>query len=151
MINNSQDMQQLPKVYSLKLDIIPQFSEKNGKLIVLQNTTNVPFLISRIFTVIAPLNSIRGQHSHISCSQYLFCPNGAIEVVCWDGIDFRKFILDQSNYGLFIPPGIWAEQKYLSENSVLNVLCDKDYDDSDYIRDRNDFLKYRLTSTNNNK
>ena len=68
-MNNSQEVQKLPKVDSLKLDIIPQFSENNGKLIVLQNTINVPFIIARIFTVVAPLNSIRGHHSHISCSQ----------------------------------------------------------------------------------
>jgi hypothetical protein len=41
--------------------------------------------------------------------------------------------------GLIIPPGIWAQQTYLTENSVLTVLCDKLYQAADYIRDYEEF------------
>jgi dTDP-4-dehydrorhamnose 3,5-epimerase-like enzyme len=45
--------------------------------------------------------------------------------------------------GLLIPPGIWSEQLYLTENTVLTVLCDRVYEAEDYIREYSIFLKFR--------
>ena len=43
--------------------------------------------------------------------------------------------MDVSNLGLVIPPGIWAQETYLKENTILVVLCDLPYDADDYIFD----------------
>jgi hypothetical protein len=51
--------------------------------------------------------------------------------------------LDRPDIGLYVPASIWIHERYLTDHAVLNVLCDLPYDDSEYIRDYQDFKKYR--------
>ena len=128
----------------VKLIELPYFKESNGDdLVVVEGQSNVfPFSIMRMFSVRSEINTIRGRHAHRCCTQFLICTNGAIDVQCDDSIETRKFVLDKANYGLLIPPRIWAEQKYIKEDTVLTVLCDRPFDEDDYIRDYNEFIKY---------
>ncbi len=125
----------------LKLLIeLPCYWEEDSSLVVAEGSgTEVPFLIARVFNVQAKIGSIRGKHAHQHCTQFLICANGSIEVTCDDGISIEKYILDKPNFGLMIKPGVWAEQKYLQDNSVLTVLCNKTYDENDYICDYEEF------------
>ena len=134
-------------IQSVKLIELPYFKESNGDdLVVVEAQSNVfPFSIMRMFSVRSEIDGIRGRHAHRRCTQFLICINGAIEVQCDDSIETRKYVLDKANYGLLIPPGVWAEQKYIKEDTVLTVLCDRPFDESDYIRDYKEFLKYVRT------
>ena len=115
----------------------------DGDLSVFESRNhNVPFQILRVFNVRANKGSIRGRHAHKECSQLLICSNGEIEVLCYNGVESEKFLLSQPNIGLLIKPGIWAEQKYLCKNSTLTVLCDRFFDENDYLRDKITFLNY---------
>ena len=127
----------------VKILNLPHFLEENGDLIVMENNTNIPFKILRVFVVRAPKNALRGQHAHLRCTQFLTCPSGSVKVLCDDGLNKKTFILDHPNIGLLIPPGIWAQQDYLTENSILTVLCDRVYEASDYFREYNLFLEYK--------
>ena len=130
-------------IQSVKLLELPFFKESDSTLVVVEGQSDFfPFSIMRMFNVHSEVNVIRGKHAHRRCSQLLICANGAIEVQCDDTIKTRKYLLNNVNCGLLIPPGIWAEQKYLKENSVLTVLCDLPFDEDDYIRDYNEFIKY---------
>jgi len=66
-----------------------------------------------------------------------------VEVVCTDGTDSAEFELNHPNVGLYIPPGIWAEQRYKTRDAALTVLCDRVYEAEDYIREYSEFLIYR--------
>ena len=130
-------------IQSVKLIELPYYKESNSDLVVVEGQSNVfPFSIMRMFNVRSEINTIRGRHAHRCCTQFLICTNGAIDVQCDDSIETRKYVLDKANYGLLIPPRIWAEQKYIQEDTVLTVLCDRPFDEDDYIRDYNEFLKY---------
>ena len=130
-------------IQSVKLIELPYYKESNSDLVVVEDQSNVfPFSIMRMFNVRSEINTIRGRHAHRRCTQLLICTNGVIDVQCDDSIETRKYVLDKANYGLLIPPGIWAEQKYLKEDTVLTVLCDRLFDEDDYIRDYNEFVKY---------
>ena len=130
-------------IQSVKLIELPYYKESNGDLVVVDGQSDViPFSIMRIFNVRSERGSIRGRHAHRHCSQLLICTNGAIEVQCDDSIGTRKYVLDKANCGLLIPPRVWAEQRYIKEDTVLTVLCDRPYNEDDYIRDYNEFLKY---------
>ncbi|MEA9598553.1 FdtA/QdtA family cupin domain-containing protein [Polynucleobacter sp. AP-Sanab-80-C2] len=131
-------------IKSLELINFSQHIAENGSLTVLEGLKNVPFEIARVFFVLADSNSIRGNHSHIECSQLLVCLSGSIDVKCDDGKNKKVFSLSNPNVGLVIPPGIWASQYYREDNSVLAVLCDKKYVASDYIRNYEVFLKTKL-------
>jgi len=114
----------------------------NGSLFVIEPPDKIPFKIRRIFFVTAKKNDIRGKHAHKKCSQFLICLNGEVQIDCTDGNKTKSFFLKQKNVGLLIPPGIWASQKYLFNNSVLAVICDQAYDSKDYIRNYDDYKVY---------
>ena len=124
----------------VKIIHLPHHFEENGDLIVMEKFKNVPFEIQRVFVVRAPKGAIRGQHSHIKCTQLLTCPSGIIDVQCDDGKNKSYFTLNHPNMALLIPPGIWAQQTYTVENSILTVLCDRIYEAEDYIREYNIFI-----------
>jgi len=128
---------------SIKLIEVPNHIDDRGNLTVLQGDGLVPFSISRVFTVTASTNSVRGQHAHKRCSQFMVCLSGSIEVVCNDGVKEINYILDRPNLGLMMPPGIWAEEIYKKDQSILMVLCDFPYDEEDYIYSVSELIKFK--------
>ena len=130
-------------VKSIKQVNIPTFFEDNGHLIVVEGNNTFPFSISRSFIVFAENHNVRGQHAHKKCTQLLSCLNGTVKVISNDGENESEFVLNSPSQGLLIPPGIWSEQIYESENSILMVTCDRVYETEDYIRDYNDYLAYK--------
>jgi len=110
-----------------------------SSLCVYESGDLVPFEIKRVFTVNAKENVIRGNHAHKKCSQLLVCISGEIEVTTDNGIEKTVFKLSNLAQGLIIPAGIWASEKYISEGSILMVLCDSYYDADDYVYDYEDF------------
>jgi len=105
--------------------------------------THVPFSIVRVFFVEAPNGAVRGQHAHRACAQFLTCPRGHVDVVCDDGTATATYVLDRPDRALLVPAGIWSEQMYKAQGSVLVVLCDRLYEADDYIRDYDAFKVYR--------
>ena len=130
----------ISSVYLVKL---PHHFEENGDLVVMEGLINVPFIIARVFVVRAPEGATRGQHAHKACAQFLTCPRGVVEIDCSDGNQSAEFELNHPNMGLYIPPGIWAEQRYKTKDAALTVLCDRVYESEDYIREYSTYLTYR--------
>lgn len=102
----------------------------------------LPFVPKRIFWVKEPQgDTVRGKHAHKSCEQFLICVKGAIRVFLHNGIEEKAITLG-SNECVHIPKGVWSEQKYLTGQDILLVLCSEDYSEQDYIRDWNEFTQY---------
>lgn len=120
----------------------PLHANDSGTLGVYETGKSVPFKISRVFTISAKKGVTRGHHAHKECSQLLVCVSGVINVICDDGINITEYKLQNMGLGLLIPSGLWAYEKYLEDDSVLMVLCDHGYAESDYIRDYNKFKIY---------
>lgn len=119
-------------------------SDVNGSLGVIEGGRDVPFKIARAFYVYGVhAGDIRGQHAHKACHQFLVCVHGKVEVTCDDGKGKKTFVLDSPLKGLHIPPSIWAEQRYFSSDAMLLVLADRLFEESDYMRDYDGFLKFR--------
>jgi len=120
------------------------FDHEDSDLVVIEGSNNdIPFEIKRIFSVRSLTKTVRGKHAHKECTQVLTCPHGEIEVLCFDGKKEQAFKLDKPYKGLLIQPGIWAEQRYIKDNSILTVICDSFYDENEYIRDKEEFLKFK--------
>jgi dTDP-4-dehydrorhamnose 3,5-epimerase-like enzyme len=122
--------------------IFPKYKDTNGSLYVYESGKHLPFTVNRIFTVIAGIGCIRGEHAHRHCSQILVCISGKIEVICDTGLVKTSHILADAGNGLLIPPGIWAKQIYLTQDAVLMVMCDLVYSEADYIRNYDKFKKF---------
>jgi dTDP-4-dehydrorhamnose 3,5-epimerase-like enzyme len=122
--------------------LFPLFQSPASYLVVYEGNTNIPFNIARVFTIKATTDTTRGLHVHKECSQLLVVLEGECYVICDDGKEKKEFILNKSDCGILIPPTIWAEQQY-KQGTILMVLTDKTYDESDYIRNYDDFLQFR--------
>lgn len=116
-----------------------KYSDNNGVLCAYEQGQYVPFDIRRVFTVSAKKGELRGNHAHMKCSQLMICVSGEITVTCDDGSSEDVFFLDNMGIGLLVPPGIWAREEYMINDSVLMVLCDRGYEENDYIHDYDSF------------
>lgn len=126
-------------IHDIKLITLPL---RNQALTVMESE-NLPLDVKRIFIVKGNEKEIRGRHAHRQVTQYLVCVHGACEVICDDGLQKKTFQLNAANQALLLPPGIWAEQTYLEKDTTLMVACDALYDEADYLRDYDGFLKFR--------
>jgi dTDP-4-dehydrorhamnose 3,5-epimerase-like enzyme len=115
----------------------------NGELVAVEAGKDLPFTIQRNFTIRSPGGTMRGKHAHKHCAQFMICQLGTVEVTCDDGKKQKLFVLDNFDVGLLVPPGIWATERFLGSQCILNVLCDQRYDEDDYIRNYNDFLIWK--------
>lgn len=126
----------------VKVIQLPTFEDQRGALSVVSGSNDVPFNISRVFfTYASPLGTVRGDHAHRECLQFLVCLNKEIEVEVTDSIVTKTFMLNSPHFGLLIPPLLWARQRHLSDDSVGLVLASEPYSEYDYIRDYAEFCK----------
>lgn len=133
-----------PSVYDCSVVDLPKYMFDEGNLTWVERNKNVPFDIQRVFYLYdIPGGEARGAHAHRQCHQFLIAASGAFEVVLDDGINRRTVMLNRPFCGLHIPPGIWAAEQGFSSGSVCLVLASETYNESDYIRDYNDFIQYR--------
>jgi hypothetical protein len=73
----------------------------------------------------------------------MICSYGTVQVDCSDGAASASFVLDRGDCGLLVPPGIWAAETFQAAESVLLVICDRPFEEADYIRDRSSFRAWR--------
>jgi dTDP-4-dehydrorhamnose 3,5-epimerase-like enzyme len=125
---------------------LPRFSRADGEIVVAQ-ATQVPFEIARMFTLTAPKGAVRGEHAHRRCMQFMLCVHGAVEVVCDDSQDRKTFILDRTNIAVCVPPTIWNSVVVKQDQSVVTILCDRPFEEADYIREYPDFMAFRKLGT----
>ena len=133
-----------PTVYDCSLIELPKIANRAGNITPVHGTINVPFDVKRVFyTYDIPGGEARGAHAHKECHQFLVAASGSYEVVLDDGVNKRTVLLNRPFYGLHIPPGIWAAEQGFSSGAVCLVLASEKYDEADYIRDYQEFLKYK--------
>jgi len=95
----------------------------------------IPFVPKRIFWIVnVPANSIRGRHAHKSCQQFYVCIKGYIEVTMIEGSsDSVKQVMMVRGNTLFVDRLLWTKERFITEDSILLVLCSNHYDKNDYI------------------
>lgn len=130
-------------IADIRISKVAKFPDKQGLLVAYNGMSDFQTEIQRVFIVTGHANSLRGKHAHKALTQILVCMHGACRVTCDDGTQRREFFLSQPETALIIPNGIWAEQLYIEEDTILIVLCDLPYDEADYIRDYDQFLAFR--------
>lgn len=131
-------------VYDCSILELSKIENRAGNITPIQSNVNVPFNIKRVFySYDIPGGEARGAHAHKECHQFLIAASGSFEVVLDDGINRRTILLNRPFYGLHVPPGIWAAEQGFSSGSICLVLASHVYDECDYIRNYDDFLKYK--------
>jgi len=115
-----------------------------GNITVVENRQAVPFDIERVYYLYdVPGGEERGGHAHKDLSQLIVAASGSFDVVLDDGTTKKTITLNRPYQGLYLVPGIWRELVNFSSGSSCLVLASHKYDEADYIRDYNEFLKYK--------
>jgi dTDP-4-dehydrorhamnose 3,5-epimerase-like enzyme len=134
-------------VESVSLLEIPKISDEcgRGNMSVIEKDV-LPFEIARVYYLYdVPSDAYRGGHAHKDLQQFLLPLSGSFDVILKDGKNSRTVTLNKPNKGLLIVPGIWRELENFSSGAVCLVLASAVYDQSDYIRDYQDFKAYFLS------
>ena len=119
-------------------------TQRKGDISVVENGITVPFNVQRIYYLYdVPGGESRGSHGHKHLEQLIVAVSGAFTVTLDDGKVRRTFTLNRPYQGLLVKPGMWRTLDDFSSGSVCLVLASEKYDVSDYIRDYEEFLKYK--------
>jgi hypothetical protein len=119
---------------------LPRITDARGNLTFIEGDSHIPFAIRRIYYLYdVPGGAWRGAHAHRQLEQLIIAASGSFDVVLDNGYEKKRFFLNRSYYGLYMPPMTWRELENFSSGSVCLVLASLPYDESDYIRDRDTF------------
>ncbi len=129
-------------INNCKIIDLPKITDPRGNLTFIEGSRHVPFDIRRVYYLYdVPGGGERGGHAHKALHQLIVAMSGSFDVLLDDGREKKRIHLNRSYYGLYICPMIWRELDNFSSGSVCMVLASNPYDESDYFRDYNDFLK----------
>lgn len=121
---------------------IPKIPDSRGSLSFIEGKTHIPFEIKRMFWIYdIPDHADRAGHAHYSLEEFIVAINGSLEVHLTDGSDQSVFLLNRPDIGLYLPGGHWRHLKNFSRNACVMVFASTEYNEQDYIRDFDSFLK----------
>ena len=121
---------------------IPQRGDVRGGLSVAELGGALPFVVRRVYWIHGTKPGVsRGFHAHKQLRQLCVCVAGSVRLSLFDGRREESVVLDSSAKGLLIGPGLWREMHDFSPDCVLMVLADAEYQEIDYIRSKDDFVR----------
>lgn len=127
-----------PKIIQLS-----KIADPRGNLSVIEEMKDIPFKIERTYWIYdVPGGETRGGHAYKENQEFIVALSGSFDVVLDDGKVKQTFSLNRSYNGLYVPKGMWRTMANFSTNSLALVLSSTRYDESDYIRDYQEFLKF---------
>lgn len=126
----------------IKTYTFPPHGDDRGQLIAIEAMKDLPFDIKRVYYIYDTLPGVRrGFHAHKCLQQILLCVNGSCKIHLDDGSETAEVILDRPYEGLYISNNMWREMYDFTPGTVLLVLASEYYDEADYIRNYEDFIK----------
>ncbi len=127
-----------------KLIDLPKFKDPRGNLSFIEEEKHIPFKIERIYWIYdVPGGQVRGGHAFMKQQEFIVALSGSFDVHVDDGKIKQVFSLNRSYYGLYIPNGVWRQMQNFSTNSLAMVLSSTSFNEKDYIREYENFVKYK--------
>lgn len=121
---------------------LPKIIDPRGNLTFIEMGKQIPFEICRVYWIYdVPGGEIRGSHAFLKNQELVIALSGSFDVVLDDGNEPKKYHLNRSYYGLYVPAMLWRTMENFSTNSVALVLSSVRYNPSDYVRDYKEFKK----------
>lgn len=120
---------------------LPKITDPRGNLTFIEENRHIPFELKRIFYLYdVPGGTNRAGHALKKCHQFLIAMSGSFDVILDDGYEKKRYHMNRSYYGLYIPPLIWREIDNFSSGSVCAALASEPYNEDEYYRDYMVFL-----------
>ena len=121
---------------------LPKINEPRGNLTFIEGGRHIPFEIKRVYYLYdVPGGAERGGHAHRDLHQLIIAMSGSFDVVLNNGAQQKRFHLNRSYSGIYICPMIWRELDNFSSGSVCMVLASNFYDEADYYRNYQEFVR----------
>ena len=129
----------LPQIIQL-----PKIIDRRGNLSFFEHPDQLPFEIARTYWIYdVPGGEIRGSHAFKEQQEFIVALSGSFDVILHDAKNEMKYSLNRSYYGLYIPSMYWRKMENFSTNSLALIVSDRQFDINDYIRDFDEFKKWR--------
>ena len=126
---------------------LPKIHNRKGNLTFIESLRHVPFRLKRVYYIYdVPGGAERGGHAHKGTHDFLIAISGSFDVVLDDGFNKKRFHLNRSYMGLYMPPMIWRKLDNFSSGAVCLVLTSSYFHESDYYRD---YRKYKTALKKN--
>jgi WxcM-like, C-terminal. len=121
---------------------LPKITDARGNLTFVEGNRHIPFDIKRVYYLYdVPGGSERAGHAHQQLQQLFIAMSGSFDLHLDDGCTKQTYHMNRSYYGLYVGPMIWRDLDNFSSGAVCMVLASHYYDESDYYRDYQDFIK----------
>ena len=119
---------------------LPRMTDPRGNLTFVEGGKHIPFDIKRVYYLYdIPSGASRAAHGHKKLQQVIIAMSGSFDITLDDGREKKRFPMNRSDYGLYVPPMMWRDLDNFSSNAVCLVLASELYDEADYYRDYNAF------------
>jgi dTDP-4-dehydrorhamnose 3,5-epimerase-like enzyme len=120
---------------------IPKIEDYRGNIAVVEKDV-IPFEIKRVYYLYdIPSTARRGGHAHKDQLELLVALSGSFDVILNDGKEQQTVTLNKPDKGLVIKKNIWRELENFSSGAVCLVIASDVFDEADYIRDFDEYLK----------
>lgn len=117
--------------------------DERGNLVVVEGNMDIPFEIKRIFYIYGSDDTVvRGQHANVNSEFVMINVCGTSKVKVDNGEESRIIELNRPRMGLYLKNNVWKDMYDFSPDSILLVLASEHYDEKEYIRDYQEYLKY---------
>ena len=131
-----------PTIDDCKIIDLPKITDPRGNLTFVEGGNHIPFDIKRVYWIYdVPGGEVRGGHAYNELYEVIVALSGSFDVVLDDGKKKKKFSLNRSYYGLYVPSKIWRSLENFSTNALCFIFASKGYEKDDYIRE---YKKYKL-------
>lgn len=131
-------------IYDCTIHYLNKIHFRAGNITIVEGRKNIQFDIRRVFFLYdIPSGEERGGHGHKAVHQLIIAASGSFDVLINDGINKKVFTLNRPDYALEVVSGIWSELSGFSSGAICLVLASEGYDESDYIRNYEEFRKYK--------
>lgn len=119
---------------------LPKVKDKRGNLSFFENDNQIPFKIKRTYWIYdVPGGEYRGSHAFKESKEFIVALSGSFDVVLNDGKEEKRFLLNRSYLGLYVPNMLWRSIDNFSTNSVALIVSSVGYNKADYIREFQEF------------
>lgn len=121
---------------------LPKIEDVRGNISVIEKSV-LPYAIKRVYYLYdVPSGAKRGGHAHKEQHEFLIPISGSFDVILKDGKQQQSISLNKPNRGLLIKSNVWRELENFSSGAICLVISSGEFDESDYIREYDDFLNH---------